>query len=33
MGKREARSPEGQERWAKIRELPQLSSVSSIEDI
>ena len=32
MGRRN-RSPEEQERWAKIRELLQLSNVSSMEDI
>ena len=33
MGKRKERSAEEQERRAKIRELLQLSSVSSMEDI
>ena len=33
MGKRKERSPEEQERRAKIRELLQLSGVSSMEDI
>ena len=33
MGRRKGRSPEEQERRAKIRELLQLSSVSNMEDI
>lgn len=33
MGKRKKRSPEEQERRAKIRELLQVSGVSSMEDI
>ena len=33
MGKRKERSPEEQERWAKIRELLELSGVSSMTDI
>ena len=33
MGKRKERSPEEQERRAKIRELLQLSGVSSMEEI